>query len=104
MANKKISELPFIGPDKISGNTLVPLVTYFSATTGTTVHANTSDFQKYILSGQTITGGTYTSTSGNITLVNNTGGTIVISGVTGSTPRSCHINYYISIDNFTASI
>ena len=45
MPNKKISELPFIGNDKISGNTLVPLVTYFSAVTGTTVHANVSDIE-----------------------------------------------------------
>jgi hypothetical protein len=62
MANKKISELPYIGTDKISGNTLVPLVTYFSATTGNTVHTFASNLQTYILSGQTITGGTYNST------------------------------------------
>ncbi len=88
MANKKISELPYINGGQISGNTLVPLVTYFSASTGDTVHTYTSDFQSYILSGQTITGGTYNSTSGNITLFNNTGGTIVISGITGSTGTS----------------
>jgi hypothetical protein len=55
MSGKRISELPFIGPDKISGNTLVPLVTYFSATTGTTVHANIEDFQDYILSRLNVT-------------------------------------------------
>jgi hypothetical protein len=35
MANKKISQLPYIGVSKISGNTLVPLVTYFSGKTAT---------------------------------------------------------------------
>jgi hypothetical protein len=84
MANKKISQLPYIGSSKISGNTLVPLVTYFSATTGDTVHTYVGDFQNYILSGQTITGGSYNSTSGIISLVNNTGGTIPITGITNS--------------------
>ena len=40
MANKKISELPYIPESQISGNTLVPLVTYYSAATGDTVHTN----------------------------------------------------------------
>ena len=67
MANKKISELPYINGGKISGNTIVPLVTYFSASTGDTVHTYISDFQTYLISGLTgntdvfVTGGTYTS-------------------------------------------
>lgn len=82
MANKKISELPYIDSGKLSGNTLIPLVTYYSATTGDTVHTYTSDFQSYILSGQTITGGTYSA--GTISLINNSGGTLNITGLTTS--------------------
>ena len=80
MANKKISELPYIGVSKLSGNTLVPLVTYFSAATGDTVHTYTEDLQSYILSGQTITGATYSA--GTITFTNNSGGTFSVSGIT----------------------
>jgi len=80
MANKKISELPYIGVSKLSGNTLVPLVTYYSATTGNTVHTYTEDLQSYILSGQTITGATYSA--GTITFTNNSGGTFSVSGIT----------------------
>jgi len=88
MANKKISELPYIGVPKISGNTLVPLVTYFSAATGDTVHTYISDLQTYLISGLTgntdvfVTGGTYSA--GTITITNNTGGTFNITGVTFS--------------------
>ena len=88
MANKKISELPYINSSKISGNTLVPLVTYFSATTGDTVHTYVTDFQTYLISGLTgqtdvfVTGGTYSA--GTITITNNTGGTFSITGVTFS--------------------
>jgi fibronectin-binding autotransporter adhesin len=88
MANKKISELPYINGGKISGNTLVPLVTYFSAATGDTVHTYISDFQTYLISGLTgntdvfVTGGTYSA--GTITFTNNTGGTFNVTGVTFS--------------------
>jgi len=88
MANKKISELPYINGSKISGNTLVPLVTYFSATTGDTVHTYVDDLQTYLISGLTgqtdvfVTGGTYSA--GTITITNNTGGTFNITGVTFS--------------------
>ena len=88
MANKKISELPYIGVPKISGNTLVPLVTYFSATTGDTVHTYITDLQNYLISGLTgntdvfVTGGTYSA--GTITFTNNTGGTFNVTGVTFS--------------------
>jgi hypothetical protein len=67
MANKKISELPYINVTKISGNTLVPLVTYFSASTGDTVHTYIDDIQTYLISGLTgntdvfVTGGTYSA-------------------------------------------
>ena len=77
MANKKISELPYINVTKISGNTLVPLVTYFSAATGDTVHTYISDLQTYLISGLTgntdvfVTGGTYSA--GTITITNNPG-------------------------------
>jgi hypothetical protein len=90
MANKKISELPYIGVPKLSGNTLVPLVTYFSAATGDTVHTYISDLQTYLISGLTgntdvfVTGGTYSA--GTITITNNTGGTFNVTGFyTGQT-------------------
>jgi hypothetical protein len=56
MANKKISELPYINVSEISGNTLVPLVTYYSATTGDTVHTYITDLQNYLTSGITASG------------------------------------------------
>jgi len=87
MANKKISELPYINSSKISGNTLVPLVTYFSATTGDTVHTYANDLKSFITSGLTnvtVTGGTYSA--GTITFTNTTGGTFSVTGLTtGST-------------------
>lgn len=49
MVNKKISELPYIEGSKLSGNTLVPLVTYFSATTGDTVHTYIMQPMDYLL-------------------------------------------------------
>ena len=87
MANKKISELPYIDFTKISGNTLIPLVTYYSAVTGDTVHTYTDDLKTYILSGNTdifVTGGTYTN--GIATFTNNSGGTFNVVGFyTGET-------------------
>lgn len=83
MANKKISELPYINAGKISGNTLVPLVTYYSAATGDTVHTYITDLQNYLtsgitgntvvgdflpLSGGTVSGGTIFSTNGGTRL------------------------------------
>ncbi len=97
MANKKISELPYINVSKISGNTLVPLVTYFSAATGDTVHTYVDDFQTYLISGLTgqtdvfVTGGTYSA--GTITFTNNTGGTFSVTGVTFSGGSSVSGDY-----------
>ena len=97
MANKKISELPYINGGQISGNTLVPLVTYFSAATGDTVHTYISDFQTYLISGLTgntdvfVTGGTYSA--GTITFTNNTGGTFNVTGVTFSGGSSVSGDY-----------
>lgn len=70
MANKKISELPYIPESQISGNTLVPLVTYYSAATGDTVHTYVSDLQDYLNNnGYWISG-----TSGSGSIVANNGG------------------------------
>jgi hypothetical protein len=55
MANKKISELPFIGTPNISNTDLIPLVTYFSSVTGDTVHTYVGDLQSVILSANTVT-------------------------------------------------
>jgi hypothetical protein len=106
MANKKISELPYINVTKISGNTLVPLVTYFSAATGDTVHTYISDLQTYLISGLTgntdvfVTGGTYSA--GTITITNNTGGTFNITGVTFSGGSSV-VGDYLPLSGGTVS-
>jgi fibronectin-binding autotransporter adhesin len=83
MANKKISELPYIDGGKISGNTLVPLVTYFSAATGDTVHTYVSDLQTYLTSG--ITGNTVVGDFLPLSGGTVTGGTIFTSGITANT-------------------
>lgn len=71
MPNKRISELPYIPGSQISGNTLVPLVTYYSAVTGTTVHTYVDDFQNYVNNnGYWVSGSTGV---GSVT-VNNGGG------------------------------
>ena len=67
MANKKISELPYISNGDIGNLDLVPLVTYFSSVTGDTVHTYVSDLQSYILSA------TPTSYSSFTTLITNSG-------------------------------
>jgi len=77
MANKKISELPYINGGEISGNTLVPLVTYFSATTGDTVHTYVSDLQTYLTSGITASGNYLPLSGGTVT-----GQTFFTSGLT----------------------
>ena len=106
MANKKISELPYINVSKISGNTLVPLVTYFSAATGDTVHTYIDDLQTYLISGLTgntdvfVTGGTYSA--GTITITNNTGGTFNITGVTFSGGSSV-VGDYLPLSGGTVS-
>ncbi len=111
MANKKISELPYINGGKISGNTLVPLVTYFSATTGDTVHTYIDDFQTYLISGLTgntdvfVTGGTYSN--GDAIFTNNTGGTFTVTGFyTGETSyvNSLTTGVGLSADTTTGDI
>jgi len=80
MSNKKISELPYINGGEISGNTLVPLVTYFSAVTGDTVHTYVSDLQNYLTSGITVSGNYLPLSGGTVT-----GGTVFQSGLTANT-------------------
>jgi hypothetical protein len=67
MANKKISELPYISNTDIGGLDLVPLVTYFSSVTGDTVHTYISDLQSTILSATPISYSSFT------TLITNSG-------------------------------
>jgi hypothetical protein len=55
MPNKRISELPYITTNEISGNTLIPLVTYYSAATGDTVHTTVDDFISFTTSATPIT-------------------------------------------------
>jgi hypothetical protein len=80
MANKKISELPYINGGEISGNTLVPLVTYYSATTGDTVHTYITDLQNYLTSGITISGDFLPLSGGTVS-----GGTQFTVGLTANT-------------------
>jgi hypothetical protein len=80
MANKKISELPYINGGEISGNTLVPLVTYFSATTGDTVHTYITDLQNYLTSGITASGNYLPLSGGTVS-----GGTQFTAGITANT-------------------
>jgi hypothetical protein len=54
MPNKRISELPYITTNEISGNTLIPLVTYYSAVTGDTVHTTVDDFISFTTSATSI--------------------------------------------------
>jgi hypothetical protein len=80
MANKKISELPYINVTKISGNTLVPLVTYFSAATGDTVHTYANDLKSFITSGISVSGNYLPLSGGTVS-----GGTRFLSGLTANT-------------------
>jgi hypothetical protein len=80
MANKKISELPYINVSEISGNTLVPLVTYYSATTGDTVHTYITDLQNYLTSGITASGNFLPLSGGTVS-----GGTQFTVGLTANT-------------------
>jgi hypothetical protein len=80
MANKKISELPYINVTKISGNTLVPLVTYFSAATGDTVHTYANDLKSFITSGISVSGNFLPLSGGTVS-----GGTRFLSGLTANT-------------------
>lgn len=67
MANKKISELPYISNVDIQTTDLLPLVTYFSSVTGDTVHTLISDLQSVLL------GATPVSYSSFNTLITNSG-------------------------------
>jgi len=80
MADKKISELPYISGGQISGNTLVPLVTYFSAVSGNTVHTYVSDLENYLTSGITVSGNYLPLSGGTVT-----GSTSFQSGLTATT-------------------
>lgn len=78
MANKKISELPYISNGDIGNLDLVPLVTYFSSVTGDTVHTYVSDLQSYILSATPLSYSSFTTlisnsglTQGSFYLINN---------------------------------
>ncbi len=62
MANKRISQLPYVGNTGYTVNDIMPIVNYLGVTSGTTKHTPLSDLKSYILSGSTdyyVTGGTY---------------------------------------------
>jgi len=86
MADKKISQLPYLPKSGITSGDLVPFVTYFSAVTGDTVHTYMSDLKDYIVSGVSfsdvyVTGGTYNKITGVETFTNTTGGTFTVTGI-----------------------
>ncbi len=87
MADKRISQLPYLPKSGITSADLVPLVTYYSAVTGDTVHTYMSDLQDYLLTGVSfsdvyVTGGTYNKSTGIETFTNSTGGTFTVTGIT----------------------
>ena len=87
MSDKRISQLPYLPKSGITSVDLVPLVTYYSAATGDTVHTYVNDLKDYILSGASfsdvyVTGGTYNKTTGVETFTNSTGGTFTVTGIT----------------------
>mgnify|MGYP001004850192 CR=1 FL=1 len=72
MADKKISQLPFLPLSGIGATDLVPLVSYFSAATGDTVHTYVNNLKSFILSGATdifVTGGTFVTSAQTLNLV-----------------------------------
>ena len=81
MANKKISQLPFVGFSDYTPNDIIAIVNYQNPI-GVTNSTPLKDVQTYILSGLTdvfVTGGTYSA--GTITIENTTGGTFTITGL-----------------------
>ena len=67
MANKKISELPYLGSTGYTSSDIMPIVTYFSSVTGDTVHTPIIDFASYVLSATPI------NYSSLVTLISNSG-------------------------------
>ena len=53
MANKRISQLPYVGNTGYTVNDIMPIVNYLGVTSGTTKHTPLSDLKSYILSGIT---------------------------------------------------
>lgn len=86
MADKRISELPYLGNSGYTTNDIIPIVNYFDNLTGDTKHTPIEQFKDYVLSGVSdnfVTGGTYSN--GTITL-DRQNGSVTISGLyTGST-------------------
>jgi len=81
MANKKISQLPFVGFSDYTPNDIIAIVNYQNPI-GITNQTPLKDIQTYILSGLTdvfVTGGTYSA--GTITIENTTGDTFTITGL-----------------------
>jgi len=86
MADKKISQLPYLGNSGYTTNDIIPIVNYLGSITGETKQTPIVQFKNYVLSGVSdnfVTGGTYSN--GTITL-NRQNGSLSISGLyTGGT-------------------
>ena len=52
MANKRISQLPFVGNTGYTSNDIMPIVNY-DVLSGTTKHTPITDFKAYVISGLT---------------------------------------------------
>jgi hypothetical protein len=67
MANKKISELPYLGSTGYTSIDIMPIVNYSLSVTGDTVHTPIIDFASYVLSATPI------NYSSLVTLISNSG-------------------------------
>ncbi len=88
MANKRISQLPYVGNTGYTVNDIMPIVNY-DVSSGTTKNTPLVDLKAYILSGSTdyyVTGGTY---SGGTLVLDRQNGSVTINGfTTGTFPAS----------------
>jgi len=84
MANKRISQLPYVGNTGYTVNDIMPIVNY-DVSSGTTKNTPLVDLKAYILSGSTdyyVTGGTY---SGGTLVLDRQNGSVTINGFTTGT-------------------
>ena len=86
MADKKISQLPYLGNSGYTTNDIIPIVNYLGSITGETKQTPIVQFKNYVLSGVSdnfVTGGTYSN--GTITLERQNGSLSINGLYTGGT-------------------
>ena len=100
MANKRISQLPYVGNTGYTATDIMPIVNYLGVTSGTTKHTPLSDLKSYIISGLSATTQLYEVGSGTdstqrIGVSNDASGNYsVVSG--GRNNTACGIDSTIS--------